>query len=382
MSWLNNNLLVLLVTTALYFGMRSHVRRYNGWAVSLGCGGLTAVAFLTKQTYVLSFAAFATVVIMGSRRTPLPTRFLQLVAAGALTLLLTSVYWAPNLAKYGTPIYSPIQGLRLPTRYLGREIYDELRTVSFGKTPYTYRRVVAEIGMREFVRREIARDVTIVVEVIRRGVIPLVVAFAGLILVRRRHWFPYALALTMAIAPIFDSMYWIAEPRYLYPLYPIMLFASGLAIARYRACERWGVRAPLVHRLRVVFGLLLLATVVRTAVEVPLAAHQAIFQARTPPPAWAATVSALPADAVLLTSASPTHVAWWSRHRVVVEPILSHDDLVAVMAMYKPQYYFDDRPNDTDHARFETGELTPIASGDGWRLYRIEPRTRARADRG
>ena len=56
---------------------------------------------------------------------------------------------------------------------------------------------------------------------------------------------------------------------------------------------------------------------------------------------------------------------------MIVEPISSRADLATVIALYKPQYYFDDRPNDTDRAQFEPGELQLIASGNGWRLSKI-----------
>jgi 4-amino-4-deoxy-L-arabinose transferase-like glycosyltransferase len=370
-SAMNNALLVLFTAMALLLAVRHAHGRLSDRATAITLGVIAAAAFLTKQSYVVGFGPLA-VVMFGTKASLRPRRRASYVLlAGAIGAVLTAPYWVPNLQHYGHLIYSPIQQLRLPYRYGLVPTDGYQRAILFDHAPPSYRSMIAQLGLHEVIRHEldVARMLTTALTKEWAGL--LFLALSSLLFARRRSWRLYAAAATLLIPPFFDSLYWVTESRYLFPLLPILLFVAALGIGGYAAFEAEHAPFALERRMRTGAGVLLGALVCTAAFDFRWGWREEYSAGRRAAPSWRSAIEALPADAVVMSDGAPM-VSWWTGRKTIVEPLGTRTDLVHVAALYHPRYYLDVATQArADRPPFATGELRPVAAGSDWRLYEI-----------
>ena len=369
--YVNNNLLVLLTVVGLWLAVRADPRSGNGWWIAVASGALTGFAFLTKQTYILGFVPFTIILIGTLRGLTRVQRLARLVAAGAVTLVVSAPYLVTNIVRHGTPIHSPIQQLRLPVRYGIIPVDGFQRRVLFDQPAPRIGDIAESIGVHGMLSRnlEIARQVADAA--LGRGLLVVFWAMGALIFVRRHRWHLYAMAGMLAVPGFFDSLWWVPEPRYLYPLYAVLLFVAALGTIDYLEAPAAEFTARVRQRIQRAFGGLMAVAFALALLTAQGAWRAERSGAEVGEPAWAPHVRRIPPDAVVLTSAVP-HVPWWTRRRAVIEPWGTRSDLERVMQLYAPTHYLDVAPGPrSDRPEFEPGELVPLAGGEGWELHAI-----------
>ena len=369
--YVNNNLLVLLTVAALWFAVRVDVRSSNGWWTAVASGLLTGFAFLTKQSYILAFVPFTIILIGTLQGVTRAQRLARLVAAGAVTIVVSSPYLVTNLVRSGSLIDSPIHELRLPVRYGLIPVDGFQRWVRFDEPAPTLASIVRSVGVHGMLSRDLAIARDVADAVISRGPGVVVWALAALVFIRRRRWHLYAMAGTLAIPGFFDSLWWVPESRYFYPLYPVLLFVAALGTIDYLSADESDVPPRMRQRISRAFNALLAASFMLALLTAQGGWRAERAGANVGEPSWAPHVRRLPADAVVLTSAVP-YVPWWTRRKAVIEPWGTRADLERVIETYAPTHYLDIVPGPrADRPPFASDELAPIASGEGWELHAI-----------
>ena len=370
-SLVNNDALSAIICVAML--AIAHVRRrdWHGVRLAVACGVLGAAAFLVKQSYILGFAAFAIILLLSDTRYQLRARMMQVVVAGALMAALSASYWYPNIRDHGTPLYSPIQKLRLPLRYGLLPLDGYQAAVYLHREVPSYRELARTLGVRAMLRRELDVVRLLPGPLFGRGALVFAWAIGGLVFLRRKRWILAAAAASLAIPAFFDALWWLPEPRYFYPLFPILLFLGALGTNDYLVVERGQLHPAVARRFRVAFAILFSIIGVGTLLQARWGWRVEFAQAREAAPTWISAIDALPPDAVIMTGAAP-HVSWWTSRRTVIEPWGSRADLAEVIDLYKPRYYLDVAPGPrATRAPFDPAELRPLGSGESWALYQI-----------
>ena len=368
----NNGFLALLTALLVLLAVRQLSGRLAGWRFVVACAAVAAAGFLMKQTFMLGAIPFAVGLIVTDVRQPMSRRIAQAVSFIAIFAALTAPYWLSNLLHFGQALYSPIQGLRLPTRY-GILPTDRFhRTVRYDAAPYTYQTIAALIGWRELFARELRHWGSVLWNIIAQNPFVVLPGVIGLAFAKRRDWRLYAALVAVVIPPVFDSSYWIMEPRYLFSVFPVAVVLAWLAFRGYRETV-WPTRSVERARRHVRVGAGLLASAaLYSALPAARQWRWSLIASRFEGPTWVSAVSALPRDAVIM-AATPPEVNWYTRRHVIIAPVGTHDDLERVLAVYAPSYYLDVEPaSTTRRVPFQAGELTPIAAGGDWKLWRIE----------
>ncbi|HEX8850198.1 MAG TPA: glycosyltransferase family 39 protein [Gemmatimonadaceae bacterium] len=367
----NNDLLVLFTVCALCLAVKQWTGEWRPGTLALVAGVLTGVSFLTKQSYVLSMVPFTTLLVASDNRIRFGRRFGLLCVAGALVLLITAVYWGPNMARHGTPIYSPIQQLRLPLRYGTIPFVGYQRIPRFDVPAPTYGSMIASLGLHEVLRHELEVWRSLAPAAAERGFLVLLWAVTSLVFVTRRRLRLYALAATLLVAPIFDSVWWFPEGRYLYPVFPVAIFIAVLGTVGYLEVESSELTPRGRARIRATFTALVLLISGAALLDARWGWRSEFKGARTPAPGWTAAVRRLPENAVVLTAWTP-YVAWWGHRLAVMEPWGTRADLEQVVRLYHPTAYLAVEIEDTaSRAPFTPGELQLVEQGPDWRLYNI-----------
>lgn len=374
--YVNNNLLVLLTVVGSWLAVRVDRRAGNGWWIAIAAGALTGFAFLTKQTYILGFVPFTIILIGTLREVTRMQRLARLVAAGAVTIAVSSPYLVTNIVRHGTPIHSPIQQLRLPVRYGIIPVDGFQRRVLFDQPAPSFGAVVASIGVHGMLSRNLQLAREVADAALGRGLVVVCWALGALVFMRRHRTHLYAMAGTLAVPGFFDSLWWVPEPRYLYPLYSVLLFVAALGTIDYLEDARTELPPRVRLRIQRAFAGLMAAAFALALLTAQGAWRAERSGASVGEPAWAAHVRRIPPDAVVLTSNVP-YVAWWTRRMAVIEPWGTRNDLEQVMRLYAPTHYLDVVPGPrADRPEFAPGELVPLASGEGWELHTLVPRPR------
>lgn len=369
----NNNALALLAAVLLLVSVRHLNGRLGGWRLVGVLGVLAGAGFLVKQTLMLGVVPLGVGLLVTDLARPVRTRIVQAAAFVALFIALAAPYWVPNLLRFGDPLYSPIQGLRLPTRYGLLGTLEYFRTVRFDAEPYTYGSIVAALGTREFVEREVARWGELTYEIVALNPFVLALAAASVALVRRANWRLYAAMTAIAIPPIFESTYWITERRYLFPVFVLLLFLVALGAREWHAWGRANVVGPLRPRAGRLVAVVGVGALLYAALPAARQWRWELIASRHPDPAWVPAVRALPDDAVVLATVPPL-VTWYARNPAVIAPIGARDDLVRVVRQYRPSYYLQMDPgHPVASAPFAADDATLLARGDDWALYRVQP---------
>ena len=367
----NNNALVAATCIAILLAAMAHRGRLHGVPLALACGALGAAAFLVKQSYVLSFAPFATLLLGLDPRYRLPQRFAHVAIAGVSMIALTAGYWLPNLLDHGTPLYSPIQKLRIPLRYGLIPLDGYQRAVYVGQDVPGYADVARQIGVGAMLRRELDIVRMLPAAVFGRGALVICWAAATLLFARRRHWRVLGSLATLAVAPFFDALWWLPEPRYFFPLFAVLLCIAAVGTSDYRVVERAHIHPRSRWRFRTAAAIALGLIAVGAILKARWGWRAEFAQARTPPPEWVSSIERLPAGALIMTT-FPPQVGWWTRRATIIEPLPPRADLQKILGAYRPQYYLDMAPGPRPHRPpFLDSELAVLERGEEWILYRL-----------
>ncbi len=365
----NNNILAACTSALLLVGSR---RQGTRWADVVLLAAISALGFLMKPTFMLSALPYSCLVLGGIEGQTRTKRTLEIFVYLSLFAALTSVYWGPNLWIHGQPLYSPsFTSGRLAERYgvLGADSWHTLR---FGQ-PMTYAEVVQKLGLAGLLiadARMMAKTVFYMV-----CLNPLVFASAtGLLLFGKKDHWREILGPCLILSGIFFEVgiYNHHEFRYLWPMYPCLLTLTGLTVRGFRD---WGVSQmspALVGRFHAFFRFLLCGSLLIGFAGCLETWRQAFQTARRPPPEWVETLRKLPESAVILTADVPA-VAWWADRKAVIDPVGDRRDLATVVNRYRADHYLSltSDPSREHRIAFQAEDLSELARGDGWTLYRI-----------
>lgn len=366
-AW-NSGALMLATAAMLALAVLAISRRVTGVSLAVLCAIVTAAGFFMKQTFVLSGAACTALLLLSQAERTWRQRMIDGAIAGVAFLALTSPYWLTNLLEYGEPLYSPINRFHWPTRYGVYPWYEHHRAVLFDKPFETFGSIIDRLGLVQVFRSELNYMRERAVALVQPNPFLLVPAVLGVILFRRRDWRIYAAVLTLTISPLFDTMYWMVEPRYLLPLFPCLLFLGWLAVRNYREWARGAVRSELRLRVSAGFTAVLVGAALHAAVMGWPPLRQEIDGARMAgTPGWKTILEQLPSDVVVMSDLPPA-VSWWTSRKAIVTPIGDRADLLAVLRLYKPQYYLELGTLLTKPplSAWSPGELERVAAGPAW----------------
>lgn len=366
-TWtVNNAWLVLLTSLSLLLLSANDRRRLDGWRLACCLGALAAAGFYMKQTALLGFVPFGIAVMLTDGARPMRSRYRDAVVVGLVFLAASSPYWVYNIVEYGDPMFHPYAAYRLYIRYNLMPVDQILRLVLFDKPAMTYADLAARIGIRGIVHTELVHLRSTMLAILKLNPAVLMLAAASPWLADARGKRHVWIMLPLALPVVADVLLALPEPRYMWPLWPMMLYAAWLtirgAMARADARSagvRWGVARPL-----------LIAT--SFAIALPLAIRdwgKDAIEAAEPAPAFAAAARSIPRDAVTL-SAHPWSMGFFLDRTFVRYPIGGRTALAAVEAQYAPGYLLVTETHPVDHD-FRPDELRLIDHAEGWSLYRI-----------
>ena len=388
-SAVSNNALMACAAGLLLVGALRLQRSLDDAQFVLWTSLIGAAGFILKPTFIVTAFPFVCLLlggpVLGRLREWWRPALLALAMLAAVAAL-TSPYWLPNVLHYGTPIVSVQPPLRLAERY-GGWLHGTFQSVRYGE-PVTFAEMLDAHGWAGIVSREVNMWAYAVKSVVRQN--PYVFALAlvgGLVAVSRRNWLWFAMALATGFSDfVFTAFYWAVEDRYLWPLYPGMLFLAGLAVrdapARLVSRESRETNRRLAWVAALVVALAL-------AYGARYAAHawtRAFAEAAQPEPEWLAAVDRIPKDAVVLTT-DPWSLALVGDRKAVIIPRGGREDLRAVMRMYRPDYVLDTAHSIGSYAFNVKRELEAVLLSDEsasvpWGLYRIlDPELTAPAPR-
>jgi len=368
----NNNLLASCVAVLLSLAARRDVSTAGSRWYAIALATTSAVGFLLKPTFLLSAIPFCVFVLGTEGQRSQRSRRADLVVFIGVFLTLTSVYWALNLFRHGDAFYSPsFASSRLAVRYgvLGTGTW---RTVRFGR-PMTYNEVVRSVGWLNLLLIDLKMMAKTVFYSVCMNPALAVIAAGSMVLWRGVRWRDYAGVAFLMLGVVFEvGVYNHHESRYLWPLYPCLLFQSWLTV---RDFNDWGsnqMSPDLAARVRRSFVAFAVMAVLISGLGALEAWRQAFRSARQPTPPWVIAVSRLPHPSVVLTS-DVGSVLWWTDRKSVLCPLGSRNDLFDVITFYKTNMYLaigdEDLPG--SGVAFRAEDLKLLDQGVGWKLFRI-----------
>ncbi len=375
----NNNMLVLCTVGLLWVAAKQKHQGWPAWKVVVASAAVTTFGFLMKPTFILSAVPFVVFLLFTSNCQGLRA---WRQAAGraaaflALVVALSSPYWGRNLVLFGHPLYSLSTTVRLGVRYGGLP-YGEFPTVRVAR-PVTYGERLRLHGLGGL----LSTDLRMVGQtawriLLQNPAICLLIVIAPIVFPTRRTRQEYVLTILAMAEPIFaTAVYWHVEARYLWPIYPCMLYLVALGIRDYRL--RPMPRPAGVPRLAIASGVLLLA-VGYGVFHGQRVWGRFVQETGNTPPTWIPQVTATAPDAVILTD-DPFSVAWYADRRAVRLPGGPREDLLRVIEYYRPTHCLitDVDAKHRAPTAFEEADLRLLAcsakSGgqSAWRFYETE----------
>lgn len=375
----NNNLLVLCTVGLLWVGAKQEHQGWAKWKVVAACAVITAIGFLTKPTFIVTAVPFAAFLLLTGRhegRLPWRQAAARFATFLVLVSVLTSPYWVRNLILFGKPLFSPSAVARLAIRYGGMP-YGEFTTVRFGQ-PLTYGEMLQIHGIGGMVRKDLAMiGETAGRALLQNPPIYLLILVAPVVFPAWRTRREYLLAVLAVAEPIFAAaLYWHVEARYLWPIYPCLLYLAALGVRDYRL--RPMPRESRLPRVAIAAGLLVLA-VGYGVFHGQRAWGWFVQEARETPPAWVQQVAATPPDALILTD-DPFSVAWYADRKAVRLPGGPRQDLLRVLQLYRPTHCLLTGLGARERGplAFGQGDLRLLAAQDAsghqaaWQFYQTE----------
>lgn len=372
-AW-NNGVLMLTTAGMLLLTVLAIRRRLTGVRLGILCAVVTAVGFYMKQTFMLSGAACTALLLLSDDSRTWRQRVIDGGVSGLVFLVLTSPYWLANVLHYGEPLYSPINRFHWPTRYGVYPWYVHHRAVLFDRPFETLGSVVDRIGFIQIVRSELNFMRERAIALAGPNPFLLIPAALGVLVFRKEHWRTYAAVAALMIGPMFDTMYWMVEPRYLLPVFPGLLFLGWLAVRNYREWARAAAHPTLAARISTGFAAVLVAAGLHAFVMGwPPIRHEIDIARGTEIPAWKTVIERLPTDAVVMSDIPPA-ITWWTGRKAIITPLAERGDLIRVLRLYKPRYHLDlgsllAKP---PLSAWEPGELEVVDRGPDWTLHRID----------
>ncbi len=374
-SW-NNNLLTLLAAIGLLLaagerGRNAHPGR-QAVVWSIWVAGLAYV----KYTYLPAGGLLGLwFLAAGARHRGAVRATAACVSYLVLVGVLLLPYASYNLRHFGVPLYSPYAAMRVAYRW-GRTAHG--RSVRFDR-PMSIAERFAPWGMREkvqLIRAEMDYHPRTMAAIawLNPGVVAL-----GLLCCRglrrsdlRQCVAAGALALTgYAECAVISRL----EFRYLWPVFPCLLFVASISVGRYLSGAPVGAPSPAVRRTQAAVMLLAVITALWSirpwlgAASVGPRVGSIPTLRSVPTPQYAQAVRELtPGNARILTE-EPWNVAWWTERDAVIAPFGTKRDLEEVLAFYHPEFYLSLR-NEAE-VGFEAQQLSLIKRGGGFRLYRV-----------
>ena len=372
----NNNILTACHSALL---MIAAVGR-GGPGTAIALGFVSAFGFLMKPTFLLGAVPFAILILGWTPGRPRRDRVAMILGFLTLFVALTSPYWLTNLLRHGDPFYSPgFTSGRLAVRYdvLGTDTWT---TVRFGQ-PMTYTEVARTLGVPAMLLADARMIATTIYYSVALNPAVAILAGIGFLLFRRNdRWRDYTGPIWLAAAIEFEvGIYNHHEARYLWPVYPCLLYLAALSVRDFSTCGLPRMMSDLASRFRVAFLMGVTAALVFGGFMTAATWRDFIREARCPIPPWVTAVSRLPADAVILVGETPS-VGWWTGHPTVICPTGPRDGLEKVISLYHADHYLatgaDGQPS--PNIPFHPDELSLIDRGDRWGLYHIASGKRTR----
>jgi len=367
----NNNILAACHSAFLMLAAGAGPGRGRRWTW-VALAACSAFGFLMKPTFILGALPFSILVLGSVGEKTRSRRLVEIAAFLALFSAITATYWGRNLLLYGEAMHAPsFSSSRLAIRYgvLGD---DPWRVVRFGR-PMTYGEVARSLGLANL----LIVDAKMMAKTVLYSILmnPAVAACtAGLVLFwRPDRWRDYAGAGLLMAGVVFEvGVYNHHEFRYLWPLYPCMLYLAGLAVRDFAA---WGVgemTPRLAGRARLLLAALGASALLVGGFGAVIGWQSGFRTARQPAPAWRAALGRLPDSAVVL-GPDVASITWWTDRKAVICPSGSRGDLATVVALFHVDHYLavDDAERPGRGVAFQPADLTPIDRGEGWRLYRL-----------
>jgi hypothetical protein len=337
----NNNFLVLFTVALLYLTALYTQGKISIMYLAVLLAAISAIGFMVKPTFIMSAVPAAVFLIIKGRKYPetsIKPVYKSLAVFFILLICLTSPYWIRNLILFGKLLYSPLSSLRLSEHYGGLP-YGTWSTMRMDN-PLTYSEIISIHGFSGLIKSELAIWLK-AAKLVWKMYNPILLIVLACIIINRNkiNWKLYAPALLLMIEPIFITfLFWTVETRYLWPLYPCLLYIMCLIIndtndyATINPANRWSKRIRILAVLLIVFSLIYGAF----RSQVPI--RRSLFFANIPTPNWIHVVREIEPGSVVLSD-DPWSVSWYSERCSVICPAGERTDLLTVLDMYKPDYY-------------------------------------------
>jgi len=273
-------------------------------------------------------------------------------------------------------LYHPLTSSRLAVRYGLHGTWFTQSTVLYGEK-ITYAMLVRRLGIASVLNIELIYVRDVMSAIGRMGGFVVIAAALGIAAVARRDLRIAAATLLLMAGALFDTYSNHVEDRYLWPIFPCLIFLAWLGV---RASSLSGQTEPArpSRRIRWIAAGLIAGALLLSAGEAIRGWRDDFLTARLPPPAWQSAVASLPRNATVMTWPS-AGLAWYADKPAISVPLGRPDRVKAVLRSLRPTHfliidneYFSSEVAKT--AALLNGYLTPIATGAGWSLYRLDPR--------
>ena len=301
-----------------------------------------------------------------------------MLITGAIFIITLAVLSSPilirNLNLFDKPLYTPLPSLRLAERYADPEL-NAWRWVHFDG-PVTVRELVSLHGKKWVIRKEIEIWIKVIFKVFLLNIFLTLLILRGMITDRKKlNWKPISLAFLLMIEPLFSALYWRQETRYLWPIYPSQIFIFGLIFREFFSFDRSSNKKSSPPEFKSYLYAMLLLILVQGLTSSGISWKSSVREARKPSPGWSDRTRQTPSGSVIITN-DPWSTAWYSERYAVMCPIGSHDDLLKVIEIYKPDYYLDTGTGfKKAKPSFSGSELELIAKGSPgegeWLFYKV-----------
>jgi hypothetical protein len=342
---ISNPFLILMTVLFLMVFTSNYTKPWNSYILAFTLAAISFVGFQMKPTNFLTAIPVSLFILLADLKSgsakPAPISRKSRYAGVLIYLIIFAVSISPylvfNQANFGKPLGVVHSALRLVDRYGGLP-YGTWYTVRIDK-PVTYSEVKSVFGMSGLVKKEIILWVRAGWKLfIMNPAIVLFVFCALIALGKKLNWKLYIPAFLLMIEPVFvTAFFWRVEIRFLWPVYPCLLFMTGLIISDFTRWSESITRTKQLAIYRNIFIVLIILSLLFSLKNSRSAILTGITFAKLTIPTWIEPIKQTPPDSVILTD-DPWSVAWLTEHKSVICPAGSRDDLDIVLNMYKPDY--------------------------------------------
>jgi hypothetical protein len=375
-SMLNNNFLVFCMCALILLFTAYSTGRLNKTAffmlASLTCafGVYLKLTFLLTVLLLLPFMAFA---LKSEKQSTCKQGILCPCLFLIVVLLLVSPIFIRNLSISGKLLESPLPAIRLADRFNSPHL-NPWRSVHFDK-PLTYREMIELHGSTWVMKQEILVWVKTVVKVFLLNFPLALLVFTGIIMFFREiKWQKYILPMILMVEPVFSALYWRPETRFLWPVFPCLIWLAGLIISDFYNIDRLEKSRGKARIVKIIPALIVLSLIYGIPGAISTS-YSSLRTAQSPTPGWVNITKSIPESSVIMSHDSWS-AAWYSERYAVICPIGDRDDLQQVLDSYHPDYYLVTGRGFTD----KNSPLTPddlelvekgVQNDSEWAFYRL-----------